>query len=121
MPVKTFVTCLRFVFVTSKMASRDSNSKKDPVVVMNPAVKEITVATPGKECNFCWRSDVNALEWGPMYTFEDITLHYFCLVYYFSILQAFFIIFIMHYSLMVEFIYDAKLAFFFGAESKWRG
>lgn len=48
-------------------------------MTMNPLVKEITV--PGKAvCQYCNKSDVNSLEWGPLYQLAGVTVHYFCMV-----------------------------------------
>ncbi|CAL8090380.1 unnamed protein product [Orchesella dallaii] len=48
---------------------------------MNPCVKEITKRDPNVKCSYCHRSEINSLEWGPMYQLAGISVHYFCMLF----------------------------------------
>lgn len=47
---------------------------------MNPHVKEITKENPRVVCQYCHKSEVHSLEWGPLYQLGGVTVHYFCMV-----------------------------------------
>ncbi|ODN02574.1 G2/M phase-specific E3 ubiquitin-protein ligase [Orchesella cincta] len=48
---------------------------------MNPNVIEVSKSDPNIKCNYCQRSEINSLEWGPMYQLDGVTVHYFCMLF----------------------------------------
>jgi len=62
------------------MANSNDSSKEATTAILNPKVKEHTEEDPKRACDFCQRTEINKLMWGPMYSLEDVTVHYFCMV-----------------------------------------